>query len=184
MGTQCVLKVAHTPRCPQQQDKRKSGGRKEEDNGVCHLRAFGLNENLSARIKLYCIQNYSNYSTNNYGRRSRSSASDFVFFFWCFFPGRVQVGQALYYAFFTTLWVKRSPVSATRFILCLLFFVFFFVFSLPFSCCAFSPAADSFFPLKLHSPCFFSGLWSVYWGRESGISTEKTNKGSNKTGNP
>lgn len=183
MRTQCVLKVAHTPRCPQQQDKRKSGGRKEEDNGVCHLRAFGLNENLSARIKLYCIQNYSNYSTNNYGRRSRSSASDFVFFFWCFFLGVSKWGKH-----FIMRFLRHFGLSALQFPLPVLFcafcFVFFFVFSLPFSCCAFSPAANSFFPLKLHSPCFFSGLWSVYWGRESGISTEKTNKGSNKTGNP
>jgi len=91
---------------------------------VCHLRAFGLNENLSARIKLYCIQNYSNYLTNNYGRRSCSSALGF------FFSGRVQVGQALYYAFFTTLWVKRSPVSATRFFSVFVFYFFCILFAL------------------------------------------------------
>lgn len=169
MRTQCVLKVAHTPRCPQQQDKRKSGGRKEEDNGVCHLRAFGLNENLSARIKLYCIQNYSNYSTNNYGRRSRSSASDFVFFFWCFFPGRVQVGQALYYAFFTTLWVKRSPVSATRFILCLLFCFFFFL-------CFLCPSAVALFPQRpipfFHSSCILLVFFPVCGQCTGGVKVE------------
>lgn len=155
MRTQCVLKVAHTPRCPQQQDKRKSGGRKEEDNGVCHLRAFGLNENLSARIKLYCIQNYSNYSTNNYGRRSRSSASDFVFFFGVFFLGVSKWGKHFIMRFFTTLWVKRSSVSATRFILCLLFFVFFFCVFFALQLLRFFPSGRFLFSTQAAFSLFF-----------------------------
>jgi len=100
-----------------------------------------------------------------------------------FFSGRVQVGQALYYAFFTTLWVKRSPVSATRFFR-FLFFIFCVCFVCPSAVALFSPVANSFFPLKLHSPCFFP----VCGQRTGGVKVESLPKTPAKTatklGNP
>lgn len=106
---------------------------------MCHLRAFGLNENLSARIKLYCIQNYSNYSTNNYGRRSRSSASDFVFFFWCFFLGVSKWGKH-----FIMRFLRHFGLSALQFPLPVLFCAFCFLFF--FFCVSFALQLLRFFP--------------------------------------
>lgn len=57
------------------------------------------------------------------------------------FPGRVQVGQTLYYAFFTTLWVKRSPFSDP----------------LPGFCFLFALQLLRFFPPKRPIPFFHSG---------------------------
>lgn len=72
------------------------------------------------------------------------------------FRGRVQVGQTLYYAFFTTLWVKRSPVSAPLPGFC------FFLFALqllrffpPRGQFLFSTQAASSFCFLFLSPLFF-----------------------------
>jgi len=144
---------------------------------VCHLRAFGLNENLSARIKLYCIQNYSNYLTNNYGRRSCSSASGFFF-----------LGVSKWGKHFIMRFLRHLGLSALQFPLPVFFgfcFLFFFLcFVCPSAVALFSPVANSFFPLKLHSPCFFP----VCGQRTGGVKVESLPKTPTKTatklGNP
>jgi len=136
---------------------------------VCHLRAFGLNENLSARIKLYCIQNYSNYSTNNYGRRSRSSASDFVFFFGVFFLGVSKWGKH-----FIMRFLRHFGLSALQFPLPVLFCAFCFLFF--FFLCFLCPSAVALFPQRpipfFHSSCILLVFFPVCGQCTGGVKVE------------
>jgi len=86
---------------------------------------------------------------------------------------------------FIMRFLRHFGLSALQFPLPVFFrflFFIFFVFCLPFSCCAFFPRGQFLFSTQAAFSLFFSGLWSANRGRESGIPTKNTSKNSNKTG--